>query len=238
MTLEATLAVPESIARARILAGIPPAEVHDMVSRFHLRRFDREAHLVHEGDPADSYYLLIDGQVKILQTSAEGFEVILHILGPGDLVGALPNLTEGTYPASGVALSDVVAYVIAARAFDALLEDHPRLAVNLLRFAAERLRATHARLREMATERVERRIARTLGRLASQIGRRTTEGIALSTLLSRQDLAEMCGTTLFTVSRTLKQWEREGILRAGREQVTILDTHALVAIGEDLPRPS
>jgi CRP-like cAMP-binding protein len=238
MTLEATLAVPETVARARILAGIHPAEVHDILSRFHLRRFDRETRLVHEGDPADTYYLLVEGQVKILQTSAEGFEVILHILGPGDLVGALPNLTDGTYPASAVALSNVVAYAIASQAFDALLEEHTRLAVNLLRFAAERLRASHARLREMATERVERRIARTLGRLASQIGRRTPEGITLGTPLSRQDLAEMCGTTLFTVSRTLKQWERDGILRAGREQVTILDTHALVAIGEDLPRPS
>jgi CRP-like cAMP-binding protein len=238
MTFEATLAVPETVAHARILAGIHPAEVQDILSRFHLRRFDREARLVHEGDPADTYYLLVEGRVKILQTSAEGFEVILHILGPGDLVGALPNLSDGTYPASAVALSNVVAYAIASQAFDGLLEEHNRLAVNLLRFAAERLRAAHARLREMATERVERRIARTLGRLASQIGRRTPEGITLGTPLSRQDLAEMCGTTLFTVSRTLKQWERDGILRAGREQVTILDTHALVAIGEDLPRPA
>jgi CRP-like cAMP-binding protein len=238
MAVEAALALPEALTGARILAGIPAAEVQAIAGRFHVRRFERDVPLVLEGDPADVYYLLVEGQVKILQTSAEGFEVILHLLGPGDLVGALPNLADGTYPASAVALSEVTAFAIDPLAFEALLEDHPRLAINLLRFAAERLRAAHARLREMATERVERRIARTLGRLASQIGRRAPEGIRLGAPLSRQDLAEMCGTTVFTVSRTLKQWERDGILRAGREQVIVLDTHALVAIGEDLPRPS
>ena len=230
-----TLAVHPIFAQASVFAGLGAEALEAIAADFLPRRLPRDAPLLLEGDPAEVYYLLADGQVKIIQTSAEGFEVILHLLGPGDLVGALPNLNEGTYPASVIALTEVVAYAISPADFDAILERHPSVAIHLLRFAASRLRASHARLREMATERVERRIARTLSRLAGQIGKRTERGIVLGAPLSRQDLAELTGTTLYTVSRTLKEWERRGILIAGREQVILLNTHALVAIGEDLP---
>jgi CRP-like cAMP-binding protein len=221
--------------QAPIFAGLAQADLEAITRRFRPRRFTRDAALLLEGDPAEVYYLLAEGQVKVVQTSAEGVEVILHLLGPGDLLGALPNLNEGTYPASAIALTEVVAYAVSPRDFDTILERHPSVAVYLLRFAASRLRASHARLRELATERVERRIARTLSRLAGQIGQRTERGLILNAPLSRQDLAELTGTTLYSVSRTLKDWERRGILIAGRGQVTILNTHALVAIGEDLP---
>jgi len=229
------LEVNPAFARASIFTGLSGHALRSITAHFTPRRFPRDASLLLEGDPAEVYYLLAEGQVKVIQTSAEGFEVILHLLGPGDLVGALPNLNEGTYPASVIALTEVTAYAVSPADFDAILERHPSVAIHLLRFAAARLRASHARLREMATERVERRIARTLSRLAGQIGERTERGIVLRAPLSRQDLAELTGTTLFTVSRTLKEWERRGILIAGREQVILLNTHALVAIGEDLP---
>ncbi len=230
-----TITAHPALANAPIFAGLSELDREAIAGVFHLRRFPRDAALFLEGDPAEVYFLLAEGQVKAVQTSAEGVEVILHLLGPGDLLGALPDLDEGIYPASAIALTEVVTYAVSPRDFEAILERHPTAALYLLRFAASRLRTTHARLRELATERVERRIARTLSRLAGQIGQRTERGVVLNPPLSRQDLAEMAGTTLFTVSRTLKDWERRGILIAGRGQLTILNTHALVAIGEDLP---
>ena len=230
-----TLTVHPVFAKAPVFAGLGGEAREAVAALFTPRHFPRDTALLLEGDPAEVYYLLAEGQVKVVQTSAEGFEVILHLLGPGDLLGALPNFNEGTYPASAIALTEVVAYAVSPADFEAILERHPSVALHLLHFAASRLRASHARLRELATERVERRIARTLSRLAAQIGERTKRGIVLRAPLSRQDLAELTGTTLFTVSRTLKEWERRGILIAGREQVILLNTHALVAIGEDLP---
>jgi CRP-like cAMP-binding protein len=91
------------------------------------------------------------------------------------------------------------------------------------------------RYRELATEKVERRIARTLLRLAAQSGRRVAEGVLIDIPLTRQDIAQMTGTTLFTVSRTLSEWERQGLLSVGRERVVIREPHALVKIAEDLP---
>jgi CRP-like cAMP-binding protein len=91
------------------------------------------------------------------------------------------------------------------------------------------------RLKEMQTERVERRIAHTIGRLVVQAGRRTAESIEIDFPITRQDLAEMTGTTLHTVSRTLSEWEAAGIVASRRQKVVILRPHALVAIAEDLP---
>lgn len=237
MVTDSVRAVHPAFARARVFDGLAGADLERLAAWFRPRRFSREAFLLREGEPASVYYLLAEGQVKILQTTAEGGEVILHLMEPGDLIGALPNLGEGTNPASAVALSEVLAFAIDPERFEVVLEQHPRVAVNLLHFAAARLQAAHTRLRELATERVERRLARTLCRLAAQIGRRTPQGVELAAPLSRQDLAEMSGTTLYTVSRTLKAWERQGLLRAGRVRITVLNTHGLVALADDLSAP-
>jgi len=231
-------AVPQAFSSTKVFTDLPQDGLFDVAKRFKKREYKRGDILFLEGAPARTYFVVGEGQVKVFQTSVEGFEVILHILGPGELVGAFPTLGKGTYPAGAQALTDLVAYSISSQAFDSILKDYPVVAINLLRFATRVLQASHEKLREMATERVEQRIARTLARLANQIGRQTEVGILIDAPLTRQDLAEMTGTTVFTVSRTLKSWEREGILEVGREKVTITDPHRLVFLGEDLPAGS
>jgi CRP-like cAMP-binding protein len=221
--------------QAHIFEGLAAAEVEMVSARFQQRAFDDDTFLFHEDEPASVFYLLLEGQVKILQTSAEGFEVILHILGPGDIIGALPTIGAGTYPASALTLGPVQVALTTADEFQGALERHPLITKNLLRFATRVVQNSHNKIRELATERVERRIARALSRLSGQLGHQTEEGILLDFPISRQDLAEMTGTTVFTVSRTLKEWERRGVLHLGRERIIIALPHELIAIGEDLP---
>jgi CRP-like cAMP-binding protein len=222
-------------AQAPVFAGLGESELALIAAQFRPLRRQRDDLLLLEGSPAEVYYLIAEGRVKIIQASADGEEVILHILGPGELVGALPNLNDGTYPASAAALGDVLVYAISPDEFEVILRRHPAVAINLLHFAAAKLRSAHDRLRELTTERVERRIARTLTRLARQIGRKTEAGVLLDARLSRQDLAELSGTSLFTVSRTLKDWERRGLVEAGRERIVVRDSHGLMRLAEDLP---
>ena len=224
-----------AFARAPVFAGVGESDLHLIADLFHPHHYARDEALFHEGHRAHAYFLLAEGRIKIVQTSPEGLEVILHLLGPGDLAGALPNLDDGTYPGSALALDDVVALAITPREFEDLLVQHPRVAINLLHFAAGKLRAVHSRLRELSTERAERRVARTISRLAAQIGRRTEDGVLLDAPLTRLTLAELSGTSLFTVSRTLKEWERQGLLLVGRERVVVVDTHALATLADDLP---
>lgn len=224
-----------AFARAPVFAGVCESDLRLIADRFRPHHYARDEALFHEGHRAHAYFLLAEGRVKIVQTSPEGLEVILHLLGPGDLAGALPNLDDGTFPGSALALDDVVALAITPREFEDLLVQHPRVAINLLHFAAGKLRAVHSRLRELSTERADRRVARTISRLAAQIGRRTEDGVLLDAPLTRLTLAELSGTSLFTVSRTLKEWERQGLLLIGRERVVVVDTHALATLADDLP---
>lgn len=221
--------------QVNIFEGLSPADVEQLSSQFQLRSLDDNVFLFHEDETATNFYLLLEGQVKIQQTTAEGHEVILHILGPGNVIGALPTLGEGTYPASALSLGQVLIAFTSAEQFQAILDAYPLVTKNLLRFATRVVQTSHNKIRELSTERVERRIARALSRLASQLGRQTEEGILLDFPLSRQDLAEMTGTTVFTVSRTLKAWERLEILQLGRERIVITAPHELITIGEDLP---
>ncbi len=222
--------------KAEIFDGMSNEDIAQVSSYFKQREFQRDEYLFHEREAARTFYIIMDGQVKILQTSAEGFEVILHVLGEGELIGALPLLAEGTYPAAAQALTHVVAYAIAAEDFSDLLSLYPPMCVNMLRFATRVLQASLTKLREMATERVEQRIARATARLADQIGKATDEGILLDAPISRQDLAEMTGTTVFAVSRILRSWERKHIISLGREQVIVKQKHELMSIANGLSR--
>lgn len=201
---------------------------------FRERAYAPDEFLFHQDQPAVVFHLVAEGRIKVVQTSSEGLEVILHIFEPGGIIGALPTIGEGLYPASAIAMDRSRTYAIDADRFDQILIDHPQIAVSLLTFASKMLRTAHNRLREMSTERVERRIARTLTRLLRQLGQEQGDAIVLGSPLTRQDLAELSGTTLFTISRTLKEWERQGIILAERERIVVLDPHQLVVIAEDL----
>ncbi|MFP3853340.1 MAG: Crp/Fnr family transcriptional regulator [Anaerolineales bacterium] len=221
--------------RAELFAGLSEEELAQVSRSFKSARFEPDETIFLEGETADSFHLVASGKVKVVQTSVEGLEVILHIFEPGGVLGALPTVGKETYPASAITLESVETYFINHQDFEELMQQHPRVARNLLHFATRMLQAAHRRLRELATERVERRIARTLVRLTTQLGEEKGDSLVIDAPLSRQDLADMSGTTLYTVSRTLKAWEREGILVARRKRVEILRAHKLIAIAEDLP---
>jgi CRP-like cAMP-binding protein len=114
-------------------------------------------------------------------------------------------------------------------------ETEPRVTLNAVQFVAGRLHDLQRRYRQLVTERVERRVARALLRLVPDAGRRVDVGIEIDFPVSRQDIAEMTGTTLYTVSRMLSAWEKHGIVRSGRQRIILTKPHAFVAIAEDLP---
>lgn len=232
------LKAPSAFRQSEMFSGLARERLAELASKFKAASFGKGDTILLEGQDAGAFHLVSQGKVKVVQTSAEGTEIILHIFEPGGILGALPTVGEGTYPASAIALEPVKTYFITAADFEDLMIRHPRVMRNLLRFATRMLQAAHRRLRELATERVERRIARTLTRLTAQLGKESESGVSIDAPLSRQDLAEMSGTTLYTVSRTLKAWEREGLIKASRKHITILRPHELVVIAEDLPDTS
>ena len=176
------------------------------------------------------------GRVRLFQLTPDGHQLILHIAGPGEEIGLLPALMETRSTVSAQAVEDATALAWDASEFRTLMRRFPDLGFNAIAILGEHIRLYQDRIRELTTERVERRLARTLLRLAKQLGVRTSQGVLIDLPLSRQHLAEMSGTTLYSASRILRAWEESGIVSSGRERVTILSPHKLVAIAEDLQR--
>lgn len=188
-----------------------------------------------QDDAAERTYILVAGRVKLLQITPDGQQVILRIISPVTLFGLIGMLEDSTYPVTAEVLDASRAFYWTQGDFRQLILRFPQIAQNAMQLMAGQVKEFQSRFREMATERVERRIARALLRLARQAGQKTGEGIEIKIPISRQELAEMSGTSLFTVSRTLSDWDRRGLILAGRERVVIVKPHALVEIAEDLP---
>jgi CRP-like cAMP-binding protein len=187
-----------------------------------------------QGDPAAYFYILTSGHVKLLQSNPAGQQVNLRTINEWHLFGAIGAVRAGaTYPVSAQAIKPSSALAIASNVLHEMIQTRPYLNFGLMQLMTGYIQEMQERYRELATERVECRIALTVLRLASQIGIRSADEETMIELpLSRQDVAEASGTTVFTVSRMLADWERRGLIEAGRERVLIKNPHGLVQISE------
>lgn len=188
-----------------------------------------------QGDPANYLYIMLTGRAKLCQISPDGQQVNLRTLHPHQLFGAVGAIDpQATYPACAQALEDSSAIAIRSEEFRSLLEQRPHLSFGLMKLMTSYIAEMQNRYRELVTEKVEQRIARVLLRLAGQSGVRVEEGVRIELPFSRQELAEMAGTTLYTVSRVLSAWEKQGLISTGRERVTLTHPHGVMKIAEGL----
>lgn len=201
----------------------------------HWRKMANGERAFEQDAEAEAFYVLSVGRLKVTQVTAEGQEVIVRYIGPKEMFGCVAVCGGLTYPATATAVVDSWALGWTRANIANLAESYPQVALNAMRTMGGRLKDTQARLREMHTERVERRIAHGIARLVAQAGRRTEGGILIDFPVSRQDIAELSGTTLHTVSRTLTAWQERGIVELGRQKLIVRDPHALVTIADDLP---
>jgi len=168
-----------------------------------------------------------------MQNNPAGQQVNLRTINEWQMFGALGAVRDGaTYPATAQALENSTALALKSEYLHDLMETRPYLSFDLMKLMTGYIQEMQERYRELATEKVERRIARSLLRLAAQMGTKNEGGIELT--FTRQDLAEMSGTTIYTVSRILSDWERQGLVEAGRERVLIRNPHGVVSIAEEL----
>ena len=226
--------------RAGLLARVPWFESIGDDALRHVAGEARTRHagagttLFREGEPAGALFVVQSGSVKLTQLTPEGHQVVLRLVGPGDAFGGVAAFGGSTYPATAEAVNDVAVFEWPGAVMAGLMERYPKLAMNALRYVAARLHELQVQYRQLATEKVERRIARALLRLVQQAGRRVEGGVLIDLPLSREDIAQMTGTTLYTVSRLVSRWEGEGILDAGRQQLVIRKPHALMSLADEI----
>ncbi len=224
---------PRQLRQVAILEKASDADLKVLLDRASQRNVEEDAYFFMQGDPATRAHILTAGRVKLVQSDQAGRQVNLRTIYPWQLFGALGAVREGaTYPASAQALEDSTSLSLDVTFLREFMESRNYLSWGLSQLMTSYIEEMQSRYRELATEKVEQRIARVVLRLAAQSGQKAADGIELA--LTRQDLAEMSGSTLFTVSRVLADWDRRGLVKAGREQVRIRKPHDFVRIAEGL----
>ena len=187
-----------------------------------------------QGRKANRFYILLGGRIKVVHSTPEGHQVVARYVSPGELFGCVPLFGGDTYPGTAMAVTESKAFSWDARTIRKFMLRMPTLALSALDLLGSELTELRNRFKELATERVERRIAHAVLRLLQQAGEETASGVKIDFPLTRQDLAELTGTTLHTVSRVLSSWEEQGFVTAGRKKLFIKQRQKIVSIAEDL----
>jgi CRP-like cAMP-binding protein len=220
---------PSPLRQSRIFDGLTDTERSRWLDRAARIALGRGQPLARQGEPARSFSLVESGFLKVLQLTTEGAELIVRFVGPGEPFGGVVALGDAPYPVSAIAAQPTVVQGWSREAVAALLAETPQVRVNIMREMATHMTDALTRVRELTTARVPQRLATTLLRLARQIGQPDAEGVRLTQPLTRQELAELTGTTLYTVSRTLRRWEAEGLLVSRGRMLTLRSPERLSA---------
>jgi CRP-like cAMP-binding protein len=218
----------------QLFDAMQPAALDDILSLAASQRYGKGENVFEQGQLAEHFYVLLFGRLRVTQVTSEGQQVVVRMVNPGDLFGIAKALQRDDYPGTATAVIESMALQWPMTSWSDLLSRHPALAINAMQTMGSRLLESQLRVREMATEEVERRVAHTVLRLANQAGKKEADGIRITFPISKQDIAEMTGTTLHTVSRILTAWEAAELVTGGRQKLLIRDPHRLLLIGDGL----
>lgn len=217
----------EVLRRSTIFRRLNTEDRQRIAAVAHVRQFEKGDALFSEGDASDSLYTVLTGRVKVFKMTARGTDVILEIFGPGDSVGAVAVYESRPYPASAVALEATTCLLVPRQAFFTMLDTHPTFVRGLLVGLTHRLVELTNRLTELTGGRIEGRLARLFVKLADDMGQRRPEGVFIPMPLSRQELADMIGTTIETSIRIMSRWGKERIVSTEKDGFLVVDRSAL-----------
>jgi len=222
--------VAETLRRTTIFRRLSGDDRQRLAGAATLRSYDRGAVLFNEGDPSDELFTVVSGRVKVFKTTPRGTDVILEIFGPGDPVGAVAVYESRAYPASAITLEPTTCVLIPRQAFFSLLEAYPTMVRGLLTGLTHRLVELTTRLTELSGGRVEARLARFFLKLATDMGQPRPEGLFIPLVLSRQEIADMIGTTIETSIRIMSRWGKDELVRTEKDGFLVVDRPALEAL--------
>jgi len=217
-----------------LFRDLSPAALEKLTASAVLRRYPEETRIFNQGDSDVRAHVLVEGSVRISQAGSDGAQSVIRFIRPGETFGSVALFTDGRYPADAVALTASLEASWSEAELLQLMDCYPQIARNIIGIIGKRLQEAQERVRELSTQRVERRVARALLRLADQAGNSTTDGTEIEFPLRRGDVADISGTTQYTASRLLAAWEKAGWLISRNRRLTLRNSSEIRRIAEDL----
>ncbi len=213
-----------------VFAGLSERDWEKVIDLFSERQYKKDDYLFLEGEAPEALYVIRSGKVKVLRHSTDGKDVVLRVCGTGGMLGTVGIFDGAGYPGTAQAIEECWVLVIARNDCLTLVNRYPVFALAVINDLGNRLRSSAEQIRSLAVERVEQRIARTLLKLADTAGTDVPEGRIIEMPLTRQDVADMTGTTVETAIRVMSKFRQANLIRTRRGKVLVLDRPALQAI--------
>lgn len=218
----------DQLRRVSLFAHLNREDLERIGNLMFERRYPKGRIVFVEGEPGEALYLLKEGKIKLTRQAEDGREHILHLVHAGEVFAEVVLFDGGGYPATAETMEDCQIGIIRNKDLEGIIADDPQLALAMLKIMARRLRAAQEKVMSLALHDAVRRVATTLLRLAEEHGVAEPEGLRLNLNLTNQDLANLAGTSRETVSRTLSDFRRRGIVRFSGQQVLILNRRRLL----------
>lgn len=215
-----------------LFSSLSPSDWEAVAELLNGHCYPKDAYICFEGDPPEALYVVWMGQVKLLRHSEQGRDVVLDVIGPGHMFGEMACLDGTPYDTTAQCLEDTAVVSIARRDFYDLIQRYPSLSMAVISELSRRLRSATDLVRSLAVDRVEQRIARVLLKLANATGRPTPEGLTIDIPLTRQDVADMTGTTVESAIRVMSKLRRQGLITTHRGRVVLTNVAELRVVAE------
>ena len=213
--------------RAPLFAGLDQESAESLIAQMTTTHMERGDILFHEGVPGDRLYVLGEGKIKLGQSSPDGRENILAVLGPGEMFGELSLFDPGPRTATATAVAETQVLALSTEQLREYLSGRPQVALTLLAALARRLRRTNESLADLVFNDVPGRVAKALLDLASRFGRPVEEGVMVSHDLTQEELAKLVGASRETVNKALADFAGRGWLRLEARAVLLQDVERL-----------
>ena len=221
----------EVLRQVPLFASLTIDQITAVAGWFHVENFDQDTIIFLEGDPADRLWVVSAGQVKIVKHTSDGQETLLELITPGEMFGGA-GLLLAAHPASAVAMTPTTALSVERGLYLQLIRQYPDIALRIIDMLGERLQAA-MKMRALAVERVDVRLANILLKLCDKAGEPAGEGTRINLPLSRQDLADMAGTTIETAIRVMSRLRKEGVVHTEPGgYVVVLERDRLLRLSE------
>ncbi len=204
--------LPKVLKKIDLFKDLPDEELKELEPYLLTSVYKKKEDIFFEGGQPEWFYIVSKGKVKITKISHEGKEIILEIISPTDIFGGVAVIKGFPYPATAVAMEDTEVLKISRKNLMRLVDRFPNLMYCIALQLGDRMKSSYESLKNIALERVEARIAALLLKLAGKIGVETKTGLLIDMRLTKQDVADMVGTTVETSIRTFSKFKKDGLV--------------------------
>lgn len=210
-----------------LFSGLPDEQLSEISSLLLERSYQKGRFIFMEGEPGEALYLLKSGFIKLTKRLEDGREHILHFVNPGDVFAEVVLFDGGTYPATAEVQEDCVVGVLRNQDIERLLNQHPAMAVSMLRIMSRRLRTAQEKVMNLALHDTARRLAFALLKMSDEHGLKKSQGTLINLNLTNQELANLTGSSRETINRMLNSFKRAGAIDVDRQQIVVLNRKKL-----------